>query len=284
MGFEDMVGATYGPYCVRAGARQVAAYVAVTSDDQERWTKYAPPSFAGALLFAAAPEFLDVPEVVPYTRGLVHADQSFLWHRAVLIDESLTVTGTLSRIRERNNVIFATFSVSVRSGSEPVVDAVSTFLMSAEPSYSDLAEEGEPPIDQRGALEPFLRPRPGASDFQDREISASRMDLVRYAAASGDFNPVHFDHEMAVKAGFPGVLVHGLLMGAWVLQSAVSVTKGPNGIESAKIRFRNILRPAITAIAGGTIKTERQGMRTAYLNLRSGDVELVSARVELRKS
>ncbi|NIP92489.1 MAG: hypothetical protein GWO24_03050, partial [Akkermansiaceae bacterium] len=50
--------------------------------------------------------------------------------------------------------------------------------------------------------------------------SASRADLVRYAGITRDFNPIHWDHEAAVEAGLPGVIVHGLLMASWVTQAA----------------------------------------------------------------
>ncbi|MEX1043240.1 MAG: MaoC/PaaZ C-terminal domain-containing protein [Acidimicrobiia bacterium] len=64
-------------------------------------------------------------------------------------------------------------------------------------------------------------------------FSASRSDLVRYAGASRDWNPIHWDHAAAVAAGLPGVVVHGLLQSAWVIEASVRL-----GIEPASARFR----------------------------------------------
>ena len=48
-----------------------------------------------------------------------------------------------------------------------------------------------------------------------REIPLTRADLVRYAGASGDFNPIHWNQDFAVSVDLPGVIAHGMLtMGA----------------------------------------------------------------------
>lgn len=49
-------------------------------------------------------------------------------------------------------------------------------------------------------------------DFlEERTLSpVSRMDLIKYAGASGDFNPIHTIDEEAVQAGLPGIIAHGM--------------------------------------------------------------------------
>lgn len=50
-----------------------------------------------------------------------------------------------------------------------------------------------------------------------RRIEFSRADLIRYAAASGDHNPIHWNQRFAEEVGLPGVIAHGMLtMGAAV--------------------------------------------------------------------
>lgn len=44
-----------------------------------------------------------------------------------------------------------------------------------------------------------------------REVHLTRADLVRYAGASGDFNPIHYRDDIAAEVGLPGVLAHGML-------------------------------------------------------------------------
>lgn len=49
----------------------------------------------------------------------------------------------------------------------------------------------------------------------ERELELTRDRLVRYAGASGDFNPIHYRDDVAQSVGLPGVLAHGMLtMGA----------------------------------------------------------------------
>ena len=45
----------------------------------------------------------------------------------------------------------------------------------------------------------------------ERSVHLTRESLVRYAGASGDFNPIHYRDDVAVSVGLPGVLAHGML-------------------------------------------------------------------------
>ncbi|WP_159943612.1 MULTISPECIES: MaoC/PaaZ C-terminal domain-containing protein [unclassified Nocardiopsis] len=56
---------------------------------------------------------------------------------------------------------------------------------------------------------------PGAAapghELPERRFTLTRADLVRYAGASGDFNPIHYDERAAEALGLPGVIAHGML-------------------------------------------------------------------------
>ena len=45
----------------------------------------------------------------------------------------------------------------------------------------------------------------------ERTVHLTRESLVRYAGASGDFNPIHYRDDVAASVGLPGVLAHGML-------------------------------------------------------------------------
>ncbi|OCG72662.1 MaoC/PaaZ C-terminal domain-containing protein [Microbacterium sediminis] len=45
----------------------------------------------------------------------------------------------------------------------------------------------------------------------ERSVHVTRESLVRYAGASGDFNPIHYRDDVAQRVGLPGVLAHGML-------------------------------------------------------------------------
>ena len=121
----------------------------------------------------------------------------------------------------------------------------------APASESDTAE---PRVTARGANEmPFAGPEPKVGETITLAKSASRIDLVKYAGASGDFNPIHFDHEAARSSGLNGIVVHGLMMTAWGLQAVAMLSTRPDPIAHAKIRFRNALRPGEQAEANARV-------------------------------
>ncbi|MCH8560572.1 acyl dehydratase [Nesterenkonia sp. LB17] len=70
-----------------------------------------------------------------------------------------------------------------------------------------------------------------------RELSFSRADLIRYAAASGDHNPIHWNDRFAREVGLDGVIAHGMLtMGSAV--DLVSVWAGdPGAVVDYQSRF-----------------------------------------------
>lgn len=257
MSLEEVVGASYGPYGVGISAEKVAEFVSATGDSADRWERHAPPGFAAALLFVVAPRFLEDPRVRPFTGVLVHVDQTFTWHAPLTIGASLAVSGHVDRVRSRGGSYFVTFSAAVDTDDgERLVDAVATFLMGEAATPEAQAPRREPVVWKRELSEqPHMVPRPGVGDsLPDLAKSASRVDLVKYAAASGDFNPIHFDHDAAQGAGLDGIVVHGLLMAAWAMQVGGSISARPDPLAHVKLRFRNPLLPAEQATVSGTVR------------------------------
>jgi acyl dehydratase len=68
----------------------------------------------------------------------------------------------------------------------------------------------------------------------------SRLDLIKYAGASGDYNPIHTIDEEAKKAGLPGIIAHGM----WTMGnlSKLFTPFYENGfIENFSVRFRDMV-------------------------------------------
>jgi acyl dehydratase len=281
MSLEEVVGATYGPYRMRISPEKVAEYVAATGDEADRWDQHAPPGFAGALLFVVAPHFLNDARVRPFTGVLVHVDQTFTWHGPLAIGAAISVTGRVDKVRERAGRFFVTFSAEVvTEQGGPLLDAVATFLMGRGAASASAEDPGEPAVWRRELNEsPMPRPRPDIGEqFPPLSKSASRIDLVKYAAASGDYNPIHFDHDAARLAGLEGIVVHGLLMAAWALQAAAGSATRPDPIAHTKLRFRNPLRPAAQAAISGSIRDVASDGADARVSLAvtAGEQQLVT--------
>lgn len=70
----------------------------------------------------------------------------------------------------------------------------------------------------------------------EREVAITRDSLVRYAGASGDFNPIHYNDVVAEHVGLPGVIAHGMLtMG--VGASVVEEWAGAGNVSDYQVRF-----------------------------------------------
>jgi len=67
-----------------------------------------------------------------------------------------------------------------------------------------------------------------------REVAVDRSRLVRYAGASGDFNPIHWNERFATEVGLPGVIAHGM----WTMGAAVGVVADWVGDPGAVVDYQ----------------------------------------------
>lgn len=80
----------------------------------------------------------------------------------------------------------------------------------------------------------------------------TRTDLVRYAGASGDFNPIHHDEQFAKMAGNPSVFGHGMLTAAFV-GKCVTDYVGVENLRRYKVRFATRVWPGDTITCKGKV-------------------------------
>jgi acyl dehydratase len=70
-----------------------------------------------------------------------------------------------------------------------------------------------------------------------RAIEVSRADLVRYAGASGDFNPIHWNGRFAEQVGLPGVIAHGMFTMGAAVQLVTDWIGNPAAVVDYQTRF-----------------------------------------------
>ena len=85
----------------------------------------------------------------------------------------------------------------------------------------------------------------------------TRTDLVMYAGASGDFNPMHTDEVSAKAAGQPSVFGHGMFS-AGLLASAVTDWVGVGNLQRYKVRFARQTWPGETLTTKVTVTGKRK--------------------------
>lgn len=81
----------------------------------------------------------------------------------------------------------------------------------------------------------------------------SKMDLVKYSGASGDFNPIHTIEEFAEQAGLGGIIAHGMLSMAYVGQMVTDFAGMDADLVDFGVRFRAMVRPGDKVICKGTV-------------------------------
>lgn len=104
----------------------------------------------------------------------------------------------------------------------------------------------------------------------------TRTDFVRYAGASGDFNPIHHDQDFAEASGNPTVFAMGML-NAGILSRVVTGWAGRPAVRRFKVRFVTRAWPGDDVICTGTVtrKLEAAGEKRV-----EGDVLAVNQKGE----
>ncbi|MGV9807688.1 MaoC family dehydratase [Micromonospora chersina] len=74
-------------------------------------------------------------------------------------------------------------------------------------------------------------------ELPTQTFRVTRADLVRYAGASGDFNPIHWSDRTATKVGLPGVIAHGMFTMALVGRAVTAWAGAPDAVVDFNVRF-----------------------------------------------
>ncbi|MGH2683769.1 MAG: MaoC/PaaZ C-terminal domain-containing protein [Actinomycetota bacterium] len=106
-------------------------------------------------------------------------------------------------------------------------------------------------------------------EVPERSNLLDRAQLVQYAGASGDFNPIHWDEEFAQRVGLPGVISHGMFTMALVARMVGEWAGDPGAVERISVQFRKEVRPGEKVVARGRIAEKDDDTRTVRLELRA---------------
>ncbi|MFN3707489.1 MaoC/PaaZ C-terminal domain-containing protein [Microcella sp.] len=82
----------------------------------------------------------------------------------------------------------------------------------------------------------------------DHTLTLTRDSLVRYAGASGDFNPIHYRDDVAAQVGLPGVLAHGMLTMGVAIGAVTDWLDARGWVSDYQVRFT---RPVVVDPAEG---------------------------------
>jgi len=84
--------------------------------------------------------------------------------------------------------------------------------------------------------------QPG-DELPELRVTPDRYLTIRYAGASGDFNPIHVDEAFARQVGLPGTILHGLWSMAQVARAQTEAAGGPAALRRLSVQFRGMGLP-----------------------------------------
>ena len=197
---------------MREFARAVLATSPLNLDpDAARAAGYAdvvaPPTFAVVVQEHTLEQLLAEPDAgIDFSR-VVHGDQRFTFTRPIVAGDELTATLNVTSIKSLggHSMVTAESTIVDATGAH-VVTATSTLVVQGRRMTAGIA----------------LSRRLTVGDVvAERTFQLTRDTLVRYAGASGDFNPIHYRDDVAAAVGLPGVLAHGMLTMGLAVQPVV---------------------------------------------------------------
>jgi acyl dehydratase len=92
------------------------------------------------------------------------------------------------------------------------------------------------------------------AEIPELRVTPDKYLTIRYAGASGDFNPIHTDEEFARAAGLPGRILHGLWTMAQVARAQTEAAGGPQHLKRLSVQFRGMGMPEQELVVTGTVR------------------------------
>jgi len=110
-----------------------------------------------------------------------------------------------------------------------------------------------------------------------------RFLTVRYAGASGDFNPIHIDEDFAKQVGLPGRILHGLWTMAQVARAQTEAAGGPESLQRLAVQFRGMGVPEAEVEVTGEVRELRDGLAVIDTRaVQNGKAIIRNAEAEVR--
>jgi acyl dehydratase len=119
-------------------------------------------------------------------------------------------------------------------------------------------------------------------ELPELKVTPDRYLTVRYAGASGDFNPIHIDEDFAKQVGLPGRILHGLWTMAQVARAQTEAAGGPHTLQRLSVGFRGmgvleqeiVVTSKVRSVEDGVVHVDTEATQAGTTIVRRGDAEL----------
>jgi 3-hydroxybutyryl-CoA dehydratase len=273
MHFSDLTPGYAFPSTVLAlDAQTVERYLRATQDDhavywREGAVHLVPPLAVAALAFRG------IAQEAALAPGSLHTGQEVLFRRLVTVGERLSVQAHVTASSRRRGFVALAIDLAAtdEGGESALLGSLTLMVAGAQdgaPAGARRAAAVETPVD---ALEPVAYPAlapPALVVGQElgplvRIVTQERID--QYAAASGDYNPIHVDPAFAARSPFGGTVAHGMLLLAY-LSTLLTRAFGRAWLQTGalRVKFRNPAPAGTTVTAQGRVERLEEGHGVQY--------------------
>jgi len=113
-----------------------------------------------------------------------------------------------------------------------------------------------------------------------QSYQVTRADLIRYAGASGDFNPIHWSDRVAISVGLPGVIAHGMFTMALAARALDTWAGAPGRVRELGAKFtKPVVVPdddeGVTVVVDGIVKEVAEDVVYVALTVTCGDQKVL---------
>jgi acyl dehydratase len=121
-----------------------------------------------------------------------------------------------------------------------------------------------------------------SDQLEELHVTPDKYLTIRYAGASGDFNPIHIDEEFAKTVGLPGKILHGLWMMAQVARAQTEAGGGPASLKRLSVQFRGmglpeqelVVRSTVRAVDDGVARIDTSAEQSGKKIIRNAEAEV----------
>jgi acyl dehydratase len=280
---QSLVGKEYPPIRYEVGREKLREFAVALGETNPVYHDEEAARAAGHPDLPAVPTF---PVVVSFRAGamvsgdpelgldygrVVHGEQAFTYRRPVRAGDRLLATARAASIETKGRHELLTIATRIGTeDGEPVCEATSLLISrgtgaegaarsaaAAEQPAADLAEPADGQTIGNSARRSVAGVNAGDAIGELRE-PIERLDLIRYAGASGDFNVIHWSDEAATAVGLPGVIAHGMYSMGIAARLVAGWAGDPAALRRLRVRFAAMIRPGQTlTVRGEVAKVEK---------------------------
>jgi acyl dehydratase len=248
---RELIGRTYASSTYEVKEEAMIRYALATNETNPRFLDssveggvIAPPVFPVVYHAKVLGKPISDPELNIEFRRALHGEQDMTFHRPIRAGDVLSTTPSIEDIRDKGTG--ETISIRLRTenqSGELVEETLFKLFVRGDPK-----NPAGPKASPKKAEAAAVRADESMATIS-QELDADQT--FRYSEASGDKVKIHLDPEVARKAGFAGIIGHGLCTLAFISRAVVDAVAGglPERLERLSVRF------ALPVIPGETLTT-----------------------------